>query len=117
MEQRLAALEAASVSQRALGPPSQQHDPSLEVTPPSQRRSSVASTEHVQPDITARRYPVDGITENEHCVLLADCGNLSLEVAKGSVHHPRPDATFHCAPIPDGYAVVMVDEIIAGNMP
>jgi hypothetical protein len=113
MEQRLAALEA-SVSQRALGPPSQQHDPSLEATPPSQRRSSVASTEHVRPDITARHYLVDGITENEHYVVLIDYGNLSLEVVKGSVRHPRPDAPFHCAPIPDGYAVVMVDEITPG---
>ena len=117
MEERLAFLEA---SQRAItGPPSQQHeDPSFdtahEATPPSQRKSSVASTELVRPDITAPRYPVDGITQNEHCVLMAKCHNLTLKAAVGHVLPPRPNGTFHCNLIPDGYAIVGVDEVTNG---
>ena len=42
-----------------------------EATPPSQRRSNVASTELVQqPDFTAPSYPVDAITEAQHCHLM-----------------------------------------------
>ena len=74
----------------------------------------MASTELVQPDITAPRYPVDDITEREHCELMTKCMNLTLKVAVGSVLPPRPDGTFHCPPIPDGYAVVGVDEVMEG---
>jgi hypothetical protein len=107
MEERSAKLE----SQRATGQPSQWHeDPSFdtvhEATPPSQRKSSVASTELVQPDIMAPRYPVDGITENEHSELIAKCHNLTLKVAVGYALPPQPDGTFHFAPIPDGFAVI-----------
>ena len=45
-----------------------------EATPPSQRRSSVASTELLQPEhvLTApASYPVDAITESQHCHLMA----------------------------------------------
>ena len=57
---------------------------SPEATPPSQRRSSVASTELLQPEhalMAPASYPV------------------------------MVDETFHCRPIPEGYARVMVDEI------
>ena len=70
--------------------------------------------ELVQPDFTAPCYPVDGITDNEHCVLMVKFHNLTLKVAVGYVLPPRPDATFHCRPIPHGYAIVMVDEIMEG---
>ena len=40
--------------------------------------------------------------------------NLKVKVAVGSVAPPEPDATFHCLPIPQGYVVVMVDEITEG---
>ena len=46
---------------------------SPEATPPSQRRSSVASTELLQPEhvLTApASYPVDGITESQNCHLM-----------------------------------------------
>ena len=67
---RLAKLEELE-SQRATGQPSERHeDPSFDATPPSERRSSVASTELVQPDFTAPRYPVDSITAAEHCELM-----------------------------------------------
>ena len=118
MEERLAKLEELE-SQRATGPPPQRHeDPSFdtahEATPPSQRKSSVASTEIVQPDITAPRYPVDAITEREHCELITKCHNLTLKVAVGYVLPSRPDGTFHFAPIPDGFAIVGVDEVMNG---
>ena len=91
VEQRLALQEKkleALTSQRATDSPSQQHkDPSFdtahEATPPSQRKSSVASTELVRSDITAPCHPVDYITEMEHCELMAKCINLTLMVAVG----------------------------------
>ena len=115
---RLAKLEELE-SQRATGQPSQRHedhsfDTAPEATPPSQRRSSVASTELVQLDFTAPRYPVDSITEAEHCVLMAKCQNLTLKAAVGSVLPPRAEGTFHCRPIPHGFAIVGVDEIMEG---
>src|SRR3989337_429136 len=71
---RIAKLEELAVA----GQPSQRHedpcfDAAPEATPPSQRRSNVASTELVQPDFTAPRYPVDSITEAEHCELMTKC--------------------------------------------
>lgn len=118
INERLAKLEALE-SQRATGPPSQQHeDPSLDTahdaTPPSQQRSSVASTELVQPGTTAPCYPVDGITDNEHCVLMAKCHNLTLKVVVGYVFPPQPDATLHFAPAPTRFPIVGVDKIMDG---
>jgi hypothetical protein len=126
VEERLALQEKqieALNSQRATGPSSQRHeDPSFDTshgaTPPSQRKSSVASTELVRPpidDITAPdRYPVDDITEREHCDLHAKCMNITLKVAVGYALPRVPDGTYHCSPIPDGYAVVGVDEVTNG---
>ena len=74
----------------------------------------MASMELVQPDFTAPRYPMDSTTEAEHCVLMAKCHNLYLKVALGSVVPPRAEGTFHCRPIPHGYAIVTVDEIMEG---
>ena len=85
----------------------------LEATPPSQRRSSVASTEVIaQPDLMASRYPVDEITESQECHLKKQLMQFKPTVAIGHVAPPRPNGTFHCLPIPQGYAVVMVDEIM-----
>ncbi|XP_073362168.1 uncharacterized protein [Aegilops tauschii subsp. strangulata] len=88
-----------------------------EATPPSQRRSSVASTEllqleHVLTDPAS--YPVDAITESQHCHLMTRWENFKVKAAVGSVRPPEPGATFHCRPIPEGYARVMVDEITEG---
>ena len=71
----------------------------------------MASSQLVRLDITAPRYPVDDITEMEHCELIAKCMNLTLKVVVGYVLPPRPDGTFHCNPIPYGYAIVRVDEV------
>ena len=108
---RMAKLEELA----AAGQPSQRHEyPTREATPPSQRRSSVASTELVRPDFTAPRYPVDTITEAQHCELMTKCQNLTLKAAVGSVAPPQADGTFHCRSIPHGYAVLTVDEIMEG---
>ena len=109
VEERLELQEKkleALTSQRATGPPSQQHeDPSFdtahEAIPPSQLKSNMASSQLVRPDIT----------ETEHCELMAKCMNLTLKVAVGYVLPPGPDGTFHYNPIPDGYAIVGVDEV------
>lgn len=40
--------------------------------------------------------------------------NLKVKASVGSVFPPSPGATFHRRPIPQGYVVVMVDEITEG---
>ena len=39
---------------------------------------------------------------------------MKVKAAVASVFPNEPDATFHCRPIPEGYARVMVDEITEG---
>ena len=88
-----------------------------EATPPSQRRSSVASTELLQPEhvlMAPASYPVDAITESQHCHLMTQWQNFKVEAAVGSVRPPEPGATFHCRPIPEGYARMTVDKITEG---
>ena len=67
--------------------------------------------ELVQPDIRSPHYPVDDITETEHCEIMTKCHNLTFKVVVGSALPPRADGTFHFNPIPDGYVVVSVDEV------
>ena len=77
----------------------------------------MASTELLQPEhvLTApASYPVDAITESQHCHLMAEWQNFKVKAAVGSVLPPEPGATYHCRPIPEGYARVMVDEITEG---
>ena len=71
---------------------------SPEATPPSQRRSSVASTELLQEDVftAPASYPVDAITESQHCHLMTQWQNFKVKAAVGSVAPPDPGATFHC---------------------
>ena len=88
---------------------------SPEATPPSQRRSSVASTEQTQqlePVFTG--YPVDAITESQHCHLMTRWMTLKVKAAVGSVIPNEPGSTYHGQPIPEGYARVMVDQITDG---
>ena len=59
-----------------------------EATPPSQRRSSVASTELLQPEhvlTPPASYPVDAITESQHCHLMAQWQNFKVKAGVGSV--------------------------------
>ena len=39
---------------------------------------------------------------------------MKVKAVVGSIFPNEPDATFHCQPIPEGYAKVMVDEITEG---
>ena len=64
----------------------------------------MASTELLQPEhvLTApASYPVDAITESQHCHLMPQWQNFKVKAAVGSV-------------LPEGYARVMVDEITEG---
>ena len=61
---------------------------SPEATPPSQRRSSMASTELLQQEpvfMAPASYPVDAITESQHCHLMAEWQNFKVKAAVGSV--------------------------------
>ena len=57
---------------------------------------------------------MDAITESQYCHLLAKFLHLTPKAAVSHVAPPRPDGTFHCGPIPQGYAVVMFDEKVEG---
>ena len=77
----------------------------------------MASTELLQPEhvLTApASYPVDGITESQNCHIMARWMNLKVKAAVGQVYPSGPATTYHCQPIPRGYAKVMVDEITEG---
>ena len=121
IEQTLVRMQAqlnARTSQQATGPSQRHEDPALEAAggPESQRKSSVASTENVQPtlEMAGPRYPVDDITQRELCELHAIIMDLSIKVAVGYALPPVRGGTYHCRPIPDGYAVVGVDEVVKG---
>nr|XP_051229090.1 uncharacterized protein LOC127346885 [Lolium perenne] len=91
-------------------------DPAFNATgPPSERKSSVASTELPADDdavmLAAPRYPVDDITESENCELHGKLRNISIKVAVGFALPSGPRTT---SPVPDGYAVVRVDEVMKG---
>lgn len=108
------------LSQQGTGPSQWwDEDPAFNATgPPSQRKSSVASTELPADDdavmLAAPRYPVDDITESENCELHGKLGNLSIKVAIGFALPSGPRTT---SPVPDGYAVVRVDEVMKGFEP
>lgn len=72
-------------------------------------RSSVGS---VPDDAMLGRYPMDDITENINCELHVKMKNISMKVADGCAFTNPPEATFHCNPIPAGYARVLVDEVV-----
>ena len=83
---------------------------------PSNRKSSVASTELQDGNDDAvaplRRYPVDDITESTPCELHVKVYNISMKVAVGYALPIGPNPTYHFAPVPNGYAVVGVDEVM-----
>jgi hypothetical protein len=57
------------------------------------------------------RYPVDAIKEKTSCELHVSLRNISMKVAVGYALPCTPGATYHCSPIPAGYARVGVDEV------
>jgi hypothetical protein len=83
--------------------------------PPSQRKSSVASMDLPEDDDEpAIRYPVDGITEPTSCELHVKVVNITMKVVVGYALPIGPNATYHCRPIPHGYAIAGVDEVMGG---
>ena len=72
-------------------------------------RSSVGSAPS---DALLDTYPVDDIIENTSCELHFKMKNISMKVADGVAFTITPKATFHCTPIPEGYARVLVDEVV-----
>ena len=83
--------------------------------PKSMQRSSVASTELVRPGSPSGTcHPVDCISQQELCELHVPCLNITVKVADGFAVPHKPDGTYHCRPIPDGYVVVAVDEVMKG---
>ena len=57
-------------------------------------------------------YPVDDIIEMTHCKLHVKVVNISMKVAGGYALPIGPTPTYHYRPVPQGYAVVGVDEIM-----
>jgi len=114
-------FEALS-QQGATGAPSQRQidEAAFDATgAPSHRKSSVASTELLAndddaPTMDPLRYPVDDITEMTHCELHVKVVNITMKVAVGYALPIGPKPTFHCCPVPHGYAVVGVDEVMNG---
>ena len=77
----------------------------------------MASTKLLQPEhvlMAPASYPVDAITESQNCHIMTRWMNLKVKAAVGSVYPSGPDTTYHCQPIPEGYAKAMVDEITEG---
>jgi hypothetical protein len=108
---RMQAQLNAQTSQQATGISQRHEDPALEAADPeSQRKSNVASTEHVQPtlDMAGPRYLVDDVTLRENCELHVIIMDLSIKVAVGSALPLVRGGTYHCRPILDGYVVVGV---------
>ena len=84
-------------------------DPPLDSVVPSMPRNSVGSAPG---DALLDIYPVNDIMENTNCELHFKMKNISMKVADTLAFTNPPDATFHCNPIPAGYARVLVDEVV-----
>ena len=89
----------------------------FDATTPSNRKRIVASTEVPTGDDDAlmmapRRYLVDDITESTPCELIVKVVNIDMKVAVGYALPIGPKPTFHCRSVPEGYAVVGVDEVV-----
>jgi hypothetical protein len=81
----------------------------------SQRKSSVASTELPgDDDEPTIRYPVDDITVATPCELHVKVVNITMKVAVGYAIPIGPNPTYHLTPIPHGYVVVGVDQVMSG---
>ncbi|KAK1670452.1 hypothetical protein QYE76_058611 [Lolium multiflorum] len=78
------------------------------------RRSSVASSQqadHINDEVVEppRYPPVDDLTESRPCELHVKVFNLSFKAAVGIF---LPTRSYHCRPVQDDFAVVMVDEVL-----
>ena len=55
---------------------------------------------------------MDDIIENTNCELHSKMKNISMKVADGVAFTITPKATLHCTTILEGYARVLVDEVV-----
>ena len=90
-------------------------DPAVDAAP-SQRKSSVGSTQLEDPAVEppAAHYPVDDITEKTNCELHMSMKNISFPVAAGYALPNQPGATYHVGQILAGYARVGVVKVMPG---
>jgi hypothetical protein len=73
----------------------------------------VASTDLPEDDDEPTiRYLVDDTTESTSCELHVKVVNITMKVAVNYALPIGPNATYHCHPIPHGYAVAGVDEVL-----
>ena len=85
----------------------------------SNRKSSVASTQLLGGDdgydAPPMTHPVDHVTEMTQCELHVKLlNNITIKAAVGYVKPAGPEPTHHGRPIPPGYAVAGVDEVMTG---
>ena len=82
---------------------------------PSHRKSSIASTQ-IQGDDDAppMMHPVHDITEMTACELHVTVVNITMKATVGYVKPMCPEPTHHGRPVPRGYAVARVDEVMNG---
>jgi hypothetical protein len=60
------------------------------------------------------RYPVDDITEATPCELHVKVVNITMKVVVSYALPIGPNPTYHCTPVPYGYAVAGVDQVMSG---
>ena len=113
--------EINALKEQSTTSPSQQHTAFDATGLSNNRKSSVASTEvpgddnrddDDAPMMAPVGYLVDDITEMTHCELHVKVVNISMKVAVGYALPIGPTPTYHSRPVPEGYAVVGVDEIM-----
>ena len=119
-ELKLQKEQIAALSQQGTSGQSQRHmvEAACDGTGgPSNRKSSVASTELQDGDddaltVAPLRYPMDDITESTPCELHVKVFNLSMKEAVGYAVPIGPKPTYHFSPVPHGYPIVGVDEVM-----
>ena len=105
LKNRIMSLEAT------VGQCSDQPAANVEISPPSQRRSSVASIEHPILCADRPRDPIDNITVRTQCELLVLYGKKLKVCAEGYAEVQEEGGTIYCQLIPEGFARVFVDRI------
>ena len=107
--------------QQGTGQSLPQMEAAFDGTAPSNRKSSVASTQLLSDDgydAPPMMYPVDHITEMTPCELHVKLlNNITIKAAVGYVKPAGPEPTHHGRPVPPGYALVGVDEVMTGFEP
>jgi hypothetical protein len=106
------------LSQRSQG---QHEDTAFDAINPQQSQHRKISVASIQLDnsnddqvMVDPRYPVNDITESRPYELHVKVVNIFMKAAVGYV---SPTTTYHCRPFSDGYAVAVVDEVMAGYEP